>query len=100
MEEVSELSVQRLMTQRGEIVKDHAITLTKLREELMNAGDLEEIKLISGRIDAMLKCIKAERLCYGLPNEITSEGATEALEGLKIIPRRSPFDSQTNLMTV
>ena len=37
----------------------------------MNAEDLEEIKLISGRVDAMLKCIKAERLCYGLPNEIS-----------------------------
>ena len=70
MEEVSELSVQRLMGQRGEVVEDHAITLIKLREELMNADDLEEIKLISGRVDAMLKCIKTERLCYGLPNEI------------------------------
>ena len=70
MEEVSELSVQRLMTQRGEVVEDHAITLTHLREELMNAEDPEEIKLISGRVDAMLKCIKAERLCYGLPNEV------------------------------
>ena len=71
MNEVSELSVQRLMSQRGEVVEDHAITLTHLREELMNAEDLEEIKLISGRVDAMLKCIKAERLCYGLPNEIS-----------------------------
>ena len=70
MEEVSELSVQRLMAQRGEVVEEHAITLTHLREELMNAEDLEEIKLISGRVDAMLKCIKAERLCYGLPSEI------------------------------
>ena len=70
MEEVSELSVKRLMAQRGEVVEEHAITLTHLREELMNAEDLEEIKLISGRVDAMLKCIKAERLCYGLPSEI------------------------------
>ena len=70
MDEVSELSVQRLMAQRGEVIEDHAITLTHLREELMNAEDLEEIKLISGRVDAMLKCIKTERLCYGLPNEI------------------------------
>ena len=97
MDEVSDLPVQRLMAQRGEVVEDHAITLTKLREELVHAEDLEEIKLISGRIDAKLKCIKAERLCYGLPNEIASEGAIEALEGLKIIPNKFPFESQTAL---
>ena len=97
MEEVSELSVKRLMVQRGEVVEDHAITLTKLREELMHAEDLQAIKLISQRIDAMLKCIKAERLCYGLPSEVDSEGAAEALEGLKIIPNKFPFHSQTDL---
>ena len=97
MEEVSELSVQRLMEQRGEVVEDHAITLTKLREELMHAEDLQAIKLISQRIEAMLKCIKAERLCYGLPSEVASEGATEALEVLKIIPNKFPFHSQTDL---
>ena len=97
MDEVSELSVQRLMAQRGEVVEDHAITLTKLREELMNAEDLQAIKLISQRIDAMLKCIKAERLCYGLPREVASERATEALEVLKIIPNKFPFHSQTVL---
>ena len=58
------------MSQKGEVVENHAITLTKLREELMHTEDLQAIKLISQRIDAMLKCIKTERLCYGLPNEI------------------------------
>ena len=91
------MSVQRLMEQRGEVVEDHAITLTKLREELMHAEDLQAIKLISQRIEAMLKCIKAERLCYGLPSEVASEGATEALEGFKIIPNKFPFHSQTAL---
>ena len=83
MEEVSELSVQRLMEQRGEVVEDHAITLTKLREELMHAEDLQAIKLISQRIEAMLKCIKAERLCYGLPSEVASEGPAEYQQILK-----------------
>ena len=50
MEEVSELSVQRLMAQRREVIEDHAITLTHLRGELMNAEDLQAIKLISQRI--------------------------------------------------
>ena len=97
MEEVTELSVQRLMAQRGEVVEDHAITLTHLREELMNAEDLQAIKLISQRIDAMLKCIKAERLCYGLPSEVASEGVAEAPVDLKIIPNKFPFESQTVL---
>ena len=64
------MSVNRLMAQRGEVIEEHAITLTQLREELMHADNLQSIKLISQRIEAMLKCIKAERLCYGLPNEI------------------------------
>ena len=97
MEEVSELSVKRLMVQRGEVVEDHAITLTKLREELMHAEDLQAIKLISQRIDAMLKCIEVERLCYVLPNVKASDGAREAVEGLKIIPNKFPFESQTVL---
>ena len=37
MEEVSELSVQRLMAQRGEVLEEHVLTLAKLREELMDA---------------------------------------------------------------
>ena len=64
MEEVSVLSVQRLMAQRGEVVEDHAITLIKLREELMKAEDVQTVELISERVEAMMKCTKAERLCY------------------------------------
>ena len=79
------------------MIEDHAITLTKLREALMNAEDIQTIKLISQRVEAMLKCIKAERLCYGLPSEVASEGATEALEVLKIIPNKFPFHTQTDL---
>ena len=45
----------------------------------------------------MLNCIKAERLCYGLPNEIASEEAAEALEVPKIIPKKFPFESKTDL---
>ena len=65
MQEVSDLFVQRLLPQRSELIEKHAITLALLREDLMNAENLKEIKLISGSVDAMLKCIKAERLCYG-----------------------------------
>ena len=70
MEEVSELSVQRLMAQRADVVKDHALALAQLREAVMNTNDLATLKLIEERVDALVKCIKAERLCYGLPSEI------------------------------
>ena len=66
----------------------------------MNAEDLQAINFISQRIDSMLKCIKAESLCYGLPSEVASEGAKEALEGLKIIPNKFPFESPIDCNTV
>ena len=72
MDEVSELSVQRLMSQRADVVEDHALALAQLREAVMNTDDMATIKLIEERVDALVKCIKAERLCYGLPSEIAS----------------------------
>ena len=54
MQEVSDMSVNRLMAQRGGVVEEHAITLTLLRENLMHADNLQTIKLISQRIEAML----------------------------------------------
>ena len=42
----------------------------------------------------------SEGIGFAAAKELASEGAKEALEGLKIIPRRSPFDSHTNLITV
>ena len=98
MQEVSDMSVQRLMAQRGEVIEEHAITLTQLREDLMHADNLQSIKLISQRIEAMLKCIKAERLCYGLSSEIASESPSEALEGLKIIPNKFPICPELSLI--
>ena len=71
MEEVSELSVKRLMAQRADVVEEHAIALAELREAVMNTVELSKLKLIEERVDALVKCIKAERLCYGLPSEIT-----------------------------
>ena len=43
MEEVSELSVKRLMVRRAEIVEEHAITLTHFREDLMHAEEIQTI---------------------------------------------------------
>ena len=72
MNEVSELSVQRLMAQRADVVEDHALALAQLREAVMHTGDMATLKLIEERVDLLVKCIRAERLCYGLPSEIAS----------------------------
>ena len=70
MEEVSQASVKRLMAMRADIVEDHALSLSILREEIMESQDISEIKRLSRRLDAILECIQGERLCFGLPSEI------------------------------
>ena len=81
MEQVSELSVQRLMAQRADVVEDHALALAQLREAVMNTDDMANLKLIEERVDALVKCIKAERLCYGLPSEIEHDSSFETTLG-------------------
>ena len=71
MEEVSALSAKRLLAQREEVLEEHAITLAKLREELMDAEDLTAVRVLKERADALLRCIKAERLCYGLASDLS-----------------------------
>ncbi len=70
MEEVSQASVKRLMAMRADILEDHALSLSILREEIMESQDISEIKRLSRRLDAILECIQGERLCFGLPSEI------------------------------
>ena len=72
MQEVSEASVQRLMELRADTVEDHAITLVSIREQIMNIDNAKDLKVLSKRVDTLLKCIKAERLCFGLPSEVVS----------------------------
>ena len=72
MEEVSEASMNRLMSMRSDVLEEHALTLSLLREEIMVTEDMKELKRLSSRLDAVLECIKAERLCFGLPSEIQS----------------------------
>ena len=71
MEEVSVLSAKRLLTQREVILEQHAITLAKLREQLMDAEDLTAVRVLKERAEALMRCIKAERLCYGLPSDLS-----------------------------
>ena len=53
-------------------MEDHVIALAQLRETVMNSNDMASLKLIEERVDALVKCIKVKRLCYGLPSEIAS----------------------------
>ena len=73
MDEVSKASVKRLMEMRSDILEEHALTLSLLREEIMVTEDMKELKRLSSRLDAVLECIKAERLCFGLPSEIQQQ---------------------------
>ena len=72
MNQVSELSVQRLMAQRADVVEDHALALAQLRESVMKTEDLVTLRLIGRRAEALIKIIKGKRLAYGLPSEIAS----------------------------
>jgi hypothetical protein len=72
MEEVSQASMNRLMSMRSDVLEEHALTLSLLREEIVVTEDMKELKRLSSRLDAVLECIKAERLCFGLPSEIHS----------------------------
>ena len=38
----------------------------------MNIDKVRDLKVLSKRVDALLECIKAERLCFGLPSEVVS----------------------------
>ena len=62
MEEVSVLSAKRLLTQREEILEQHAITLAKLREQLMDAEDLTAVRVLKERAEAAAKRASAEEL--------------------------------------
>ena len=46
IEDVSVLSAKRLLAQREEVLEEHAITLAKLREQLMDAEDLTAVRLL------------------------------------------------------
>jgi len=43
-----------------------------MREELKRIDDLKELRIFSGKVDNLIRCIRTERLSLGLPSEITS----------------------------
>ena len=70
LQKFNENSMLRMNDQRLSAVEDHAVQLTEIREKINNIKTLEELSLYSQQVDIILKCIKGERLSYGLPNEI------------------------------
>jgi len=70
IDEFSQMSAKRLMSQKQDLLEEHALVLSQLREDLMMAKDMNELKKLDKRVDSLVKCIKAERLCFGMPNEI------------------------------
>ena len=70
IDEFSQMSAKRLMSQKQDLLEEHALVLSQLREDLMVAKDMKELKKLDKRVDSLVKCIKAERLCFGMPNDI------------------------------
>ena len=70
IDEFSQMSAKRLMSQKQDLLEEHALVLSQLREDLMMAKDMKELKKLDKRVDSLVKCIKAERLCFGMPNDI------------------------------
>ena len=70
IDEFSQMSAKRLMSQKQDLLEEHALVLSQLREDLMPAKDMKELKKLDKRVDSLVKCVKAERLCFGMPNDI------------------------------
>ena len=77
LESMSEEALKRLGKLTGSIIEEHVMLLSGLRQQILTATDKSEIKRMSTQVDALVKCIKGERITLGLPNHIvgmTTEG--------------------------
>ena len=77
LESMSEEALKRLGKLTGSIIEEHVMLLSGLRQQILTATDISEIKRMSTQVDALVKCIKGERTALGLPNHIigmTTEG--------------------------
>ena len=77
LESMSKEALKRLGKLTGSIIEEHVMLLSGLRKQILTAKDSSEIKRMSSQVDALVKCIKGERIALGLPNHIvgmTAEG--------------------------
>ena len=70
LESMSAEALKRLGKLTGSIIEDHIMLLSGLRKQILTATDTSEIKRMSTQVDALVKCIKGERIALGLPNHI------------------------------
>ena len=70
LESMSEEALKRLGKLTGSIIEEHVMLLSGLRQQILTATDSSEIKRMSSKVDALVKCIKGERTALGLPNHI------------------------------
>ena len=72
------LAAARLNDSRYDAIEDHALELSKLREEVPRIATIKDAKVLESKVTSLLKIIEGERLTYGLPNEYKySEQKTE-----------------------
>ena len=77
LESMLEEAMKRLGKLTGSIIEEHVMLLSGLRQQILTATDISEIKRMSTQVDALVKCIKGERTALGLPNHfvgMTTEG--------------------------
>ena len=78
IQKFQQLASIRLNDQRSDTIEDHALELSKLREQLTQVVNMKEAKILEYKVTSLLKIIEGERLTYGLPNEYKySEQKTE-----------------------
>ena len=65
----NEVSTMRLNEARVDAVEQHAIELSAIREKINDISTIEDAELLEKQADILIKCIKGERISYGLPNE-------------------------------
>mgnify|MGYP001618523180 CR=1 FL=1 len=83
-------SLSRLKDHAAETVEDHAIQLAELRDKMHQLAMYElpstvestkkrlmQLSIIEKTINALSKAIMAERVCFGLPNEVKYETREE-----------------------
>ena len=69
LQKYNEISTLRLNESRGDAVEQHAIELSAIREKINDISTIEDAELLEKQADILIKCIKGERISYGLPND-------------------------------
>ena len=69
LQKYNEISTLRLNESRVDAVEQHAIELSAIREKINDISTIEDAELLEKQADILIKCIKGERISYGLPND-------------------------------